>query len=250
MEHNEEFYEEVDLFAENSEEDFLKNLPALNKKKNEFFIKIYWEEEDKIYVAVRELYWHEMLEAETQAFRMKSEEEMYLSGEHERREILKKAILWIAVVPSCEFVSNEDGQILSNLNFDVVEAIWSEYQTYVFLGATEAAALYNAAIKYYNGDSQTNSPVPPMVLEVDIMLKFGGMSRKELKKVTATEMEKMQTIFMARSEALGLGVRRQNQFMNYNRKSEEEDIDQTMMDTLPPSAKEMTGQFLSGFGDR
>jgi len=76
------------------------------------------------------------------------------------------------------------------------------------------------------------------------------MSRKELKKVTATEMEKMQTIFMARSEALGLGVRRQNQFMNYNRKSEEEDIDQTMMDTLPPSAKEMTGQFLSGFGDR
>jgi hypothetical protein len=38
--------------------------------------------------------------------------------------------------------------------------------------------------------------------------------------------------------------------MNYNRKSEEEDIDQTMMDTLPPSAKEMTGQFLSGFGDR
>ena len=104
MEHNEEFYEEVDLFAENSEEDFLKNLPALNKKKNEFFIKIDWEEEDKIYVAVRELYWHEMLEAETQAFRMKSEEEMYLSGEHERREILKKAILWIAVVPSCEFV--------------------------------------------------------------------------------------------------------------------------------------------------
>jgi len=228
----------------------LKSLPALNKKKNEFLIKIDWEEEDKIYVAVRELYWHEMLEAETQAFRMKSEEEMYLSGEHERREILKKAILWIAVIPSCEFVNNDDGQILSNLNFDVVEAIWSEYQTYVFLGATEAAALYNAAVKYYNGDSQTNSPVPPMVLEVDIMLKFGGLSRKELRKITATEMEKMQTIFMARSEALGLGVRRQNQFMNYDRKTDEDEIDQSMMDTLPPSAKEMTGQFLSGFGDR
>ena len=249
MEITEEFFEEEDLFAENSEEDFLKSLPSLRKKKNEFLIKIDWEDEDEIYVAVRELYWHEMLEAETQAFRMKTEEEMYLSGEHERREILKKAILWIAVVPSCEFMSNEDGQILSKLNFDVVEAIWSEYQTYVFLGATEAAALYNAAVKYYNGDSQTNSPVPPMILEVDIMLKFGGMSRKELRKITATEMEKMQTIFMARSEALGLGTRRQIQFMNNDRMGEEE-IDQSMLDTLPPSAKEMAGQFLSGFGDR
>lgn len=256
MENNEEFYEEeIDLFAEeseeSSEEDFLKNLPPLRTKKNEFLIKIDWEEEDKIYIAVRELFWHEMLDAETQAFRMRSEEEMYLSGEHERREILKKAILWIAVIPSCEFMSNEDGQILTKLNFDVVEAIWSEYQTYVFLGATEAAALYNSAVKYYNGDSQTNSPVPPMILEVDIMLKFGGMSRKELRKITATEMEKMQTIFMARSEALGLGTRRQTQFLNYDRRSaEEEEIDQSVLDTLPPSAKEMTGQYLSGFGDR
>jgi hypothetical protein len=38
--------------------------------------------------------------------------------------------------------------------------------------------------------------------------------------------------------------------MNYDRKTDEDEIDQSMMDTLPPSAKEMTGQFLSGFGDR
>ncbi len=45
MEINDEFYEEeIDLFAEeseeSSEEDFLKNLPPLRKKKNEFLIKI------------------------------------------------------------------------------------------------------------------------------------------------------------------------------------------------------------------
>lgn len=249
-EENELYYEDEDLFQENSEEDFLKNLPVLKKKKNEFLIKISWEEDHTIYVAVRELYWHEMLEAESQAFRIKTEDEMYLSGEHERREILKKAILWIAVVPSCEFMSNADGQILTKLNFDVVEAIWSDYQTYVFLGATEAAALYNAAVKYYNGDSQTNSPVPPIILEVDLMLKFGGMSRKELRKITATEMEKMQTIFMARSEALGLGTRRQSQFINYPQNPNEDELDNSIIDTLPPGAREMTGQFLGGWGDR
>jgi hypothetical protein len=248
-EDNEHYYEEVDLFAEVDVDQFLKDLPPLKIKKNEFLLKIDWEDEETIYVGVRELLWHEMLQAETLAFRIKTEDEMYLAGEHERREILKKAILWIAVVPSCEFMSNDDETILSKLNFDVVEAIWSQYQTYVFLGATEAAALYNAAIKYYTGDSQTNSPVPPMVLEVDMMLKFGGLTRKELKKITATEMERMQTIFMARAEALGLGVRRQN---NYPRGPEifndspGMEFDNEMLSTMPPGAREAMGQFLGG----
>jgi hypothetical protein len=251
QENNEEtYFEEVDLFSEIDVDQFLIDLPKLKKKKNQFLIKIDWEEDETIYVGVRELLWHEMLQAETLAFRIKTEDEMYLAGEHERREILKKAILWVATIPSCEIMHNESGQILSHLNFDVVEAIWSQYQTYIFLGATEAAALYNAAVKYYTGDSQTNSPVPPMVLEVDLMLKFGGFSRKELRKITATEMERMQTIFMARAEALGLGVRKQT---NYSRGPElindglgGMQLNEEMLDTMPPGAREMAGQFLGG----
>jgi hypothetical protein len=246
MENEEPEYEEIteDLFASYDPVEFLNNLPKLKKKKNEFLIKLDWENDETIYVAVRELYWHEMLEAETQAFRIKSEEEMYLAGEHERREILKKAIKWIAVIPSCEFLENENGQILSYLNFDVVENVWSQYQTYVFVGATEAASLYNAAVRYYNGDSQTNSPVPPTILEIDVMLKFGGMTRKELKKITATEMEKMQIVFMARAEALGLGVKRQVQNVHIESPNDSE-IDQSVYNTMPPSAKEAMGQFLT-----
>jgi hypothetical protein len=246
QENNDSEYEIIDLFAEVDVDQFIKELPQLKEKKNEFLIKIDWEDDETIYVGVRELYWHEMLQAETLAFRRKTEEDMYLAGEHERREILKQAILWIATVPSCEFMSN-DGSILSQLNFDVVEAIWSQYQTYVFLGATEAGALYNAAVKYYTGDSQTNSPVPPMVLEVDMMLKFGGLSRKELRKLTATEMERMQTIFMARAEALGLGVRRQQVNLPRERDGSEEigmSFDASMLNTMPPATKEAMGQFL------
>lgn len=238
------YYEEIDLFEEADVDSFINNLPKLKKKKNQFLIKINWEDDEIVYVGIRELFWHEMLQAETLAFRIKSEDEMYLAGEHERREILKKAILWVAVVPTCEFMENKNEDILSKLNFDIVEAIWSQYQTYVFLGATEAAALYNSAVKYYLGDSQTNSPVPPMVLEVDLMLKFGGMSRKELKKITATEMERMQTIFMARAEALGLGTRRQVNYSMPPQNSNTSGLDSDYLDTLPPDVKNTMGQFL------
>ena len=231
-----------------SDDQWLDSLPKLNKENNEFILEVEWEDLT-IYAALRELYWHEMMDIEAYSFRKLNEEDFYLAGENQRREILKKALIWVAVLPNQEFDSNEDGAILRRIKFEVMEAIWEEYQPKIFLGATEAAALYNAAIKYFNGEAQTSSPVPSIIVEVDMMLKFGGLTRSELKKVTTTEMEKMQTIFMARSEALGLGTRRQIQFMNNDRMGEEE-IDQSMLDTLPPSAKEMAGQFLSGFGDR
>lgn len=188
-------------------EEWLDKLPKVKKKKNEFLIKIDWENESEIYVCLREPYWHEVVDAEAQAFRFKDIENYYLSGEAERKAILSKTVKWVAVTPSCEFISNETGDILKKLNFDFVEAIWAELQPRIYLGATEAAALYNAATKYFNGEAQVSSPVPSIIIETDMMLKFGGMSRKELKKLTSVEMEKMQTVFMARSESLGFGKR-------------------------------------------
>lgn len=219
-------------------EEFLLTLPKLKKKKNEFLIKIDWDDDQAVYFGVRELFWHEMLQAETLAFRYKNEQEMYLAGEHERREILRKAILWVAVTPSCEIVLNKNEQILSELNFDIVEALWDQYQKHIYIGATEASALYNAAINYYNGNSQTDSPVPPIILEIDMLLKFGGMTRKELKKVTTTEMERIQTILMARSEALGWGNRTKiAQIKDNNVTDGESMIFGQVKDTLPPDAR-------------
>lgn len=150
-------------------------------------------------------------------------------------------------MPDREFETNEDGQILSKLKFEIVEYIWEQYQPKVFLGATEAAALYNAAAKYFNGEAQANSPVPAIIVEVDMMLKFGGLSRAELKEISTTEMERMQTVFMARAEAIGLGVRNSRRPAPQMEETDAEDLSE-WESTLPPGAKESFNQhFMNGF---
>ena len=133
----------------------------------------------------------------------------------------------------------------SKLKFEIVEYIWEQYQPKVFLGATEAAALYNAAAKYFNGEAQANSPVPSIIVEVDMMLKFGGLSRAELREISTTEMERMQTVFMARSEALGLGTRRTRVSSPIPEETDAVDM-KDWMSTIPPHATESNG-FLTGF---
>jgi hypothetical protein len=229
-----------------SDEDWLKSLPQPDSDKNEFIVEVEWEDLT-IYANLRELYWHEMMDIEAFSFRKKDEEEYYLAGENERREILRKALQWVAVVPNQEFDSNEDRMLLKRIKFEVVEAIWEEYQPRIYLGATEASALYNASVKYFNGEAQTSSPVPSIIVEVDMMLKFGGLNRSELRKITTTEMERMQIVFMARSEALGLGPRRTRVSSPRPEETDAEDM-QDWASTLPPHANENNPGFLTGFG--
>lgn len=233
-----------DIEEEMTDEEWLKTLPQLNKENNEFIVEVEWEDLT-IYAALRELYWHEMMDIEAYSFRKKDEEEFYLAGENERREILKKALVWVAVVPNQEFDTNEDRMLLKRIKFEVMEAIWEEYQPRIYLGATEAAALYNASIKYFNGEAQTSSPVPSIIVEVDMMLKFGGLSRSELKNITTTEMERMQTVFMARSEALGLGTRRTRVSSPTPEETDAVDM-KDWLSTIPPHAGDSNG-FLTGF---
>jgi hypothetical protein len=220
-----------DIEDEISDEEWLKTLPELNKENNEFIVEVEWED-STIYAALRELYWHEMMDIEAYSFRKKDEEEFYLAGENERREILKKALIWVAVVPNQEFDTNEDRMLLKRIKFEVMEAIWEEYQPRIYLGATEAAALYNAS-------------VPSIIVEVDMMLKFGGLTRSELKKITTTEMERMQTVFMARSEALGLGARRTRVSSPVPEETDAVDM-KDWLSTIPPHAGDSNG-FLTGF---
>ena len=226
---------------------WLEALPALNKHNHEFIIKLDLDDEVTIFVGARELFWHEMMNIEAYSFRKGIDETVYLAGEQERREILRKAVLWVATLPDREFETNEDGQILSKLKFEIVEYIWEQYQPKVFLGATEAAALYNAAAKYFNGEAQANSPVPSIIVEVDMMLKFGGLSRAELREISTTEMERMQTVFMARAEAIGLGVRNTRKPMPQADETNAEDLSE-WESTMPPGAREgFNSHFMNGF---
>jgi hypothetical protein len=226
---------------------WLETLPVLNKDNHEFIIKLDLDDEVTIFVGARELFWHEMMNIEAYSFRKGIDESVYLAGEQERREILRKAVLWVATLPDREFETNEDGQILSKLKFEIVEYIWEQYQPKVCLGATEAAALYHASAKYFNGEAQANSPVPSIVVEVDMMLKFGGLSRAELREISTTEMERMQTVFMARAEAIGLGVRNTRKPMPQANETNAEDLSE-WESTMPPGVREgFNSHFMNGF---
>jgi len=223
--------------------DFINSLPKIKKKKHQFLLNFEFENLN-IYSCVRELYWHEALDIETQSLRRTEDDIVYLSGEYERREILKKAIVWIATIPDCTLDIN-DGNILKTLKYEVVEQLWSLYYPNVTLAAEEALALYSAAKHYFQGNSN-NQAVPSLIVEIDMMIKFGGLNRKELKYISISEMERMQTIFMARAEALGLNNVINNNINNISQNTT--NIDE-YKDLLPPHVKNNLNdkQFLNKF---
>lgn len=184
------------------EQSWKSTLPVVKPKKNQFILDFDWNN-THIYVCVRELFWHETMDIEAQSFRTIDDGSMYLAGEFERRETLSRALVWITEQDG-DVKTNEDGTLLTKLQHEVIENLWDLYQPHVIVGAQEAAELYNAASKYFSGAAQSGHPTPSLIIEVDMMIKFGGMNRKELRKVPTSEMERMQIIFMARSEVLGL----------------------------------------------
>ena len=107
-------------------------------------------------------------------------------------------------MPQCRIEYNTDGMILTRVHQNVIEMLWNVYHPMVELGADEAAALYQAAVSYFRGEAVRGQPVPPIIVEVDMMLSFGGMTREERRSITYSDMERMQLIRSARADALGL----------------------------------------------
>ena len=60
-----------------TDDQWLESLPKLNKNNYEFIIKIDLEE-TFIFVGVRELYWHEMMNIEAYSFRKGVDDTVYL----------------------------------------------------------------------------------------------------------------------------------------------------------------------------
>lgn len=181
---------------------WIELLPKPKKKKNEFLIVCEYNE-DYLVACMRELTWYEAVEIDCYAFREGSSGKTFYAGEYVRREKLSRATRWIAEYPSNKFLENRDGEILSNISVEVGEILWREYfdQTNIF--SDESAAIYASAVKYFREESQVSFPVYPLIAEVDMTLKFSRWTRKELKKLTESEMSKIKLILLARQHALG-----------------------------------------------
>lgn len=236
MTHEEAVGHMLNMFGQQQEDaQFMKQqeekdqLPQVDKDQYIFKVKI---NEDIAIFCCRDLTWVEALDIESNAFKV-DEEELYFSGEFERREILKKAIVWVYDLNAEKVLKNENGEIITKISQPFVDELWVQYFKYIGLDAKEANIIYNSALKYFKGESQNGYPVLPMIVEVDYMLKgVISMSREEFKKMTNNELEKLQLIMTARADAFGLAA--QQQVVTEKKENMDNNFDDELMATLPP----------------
>ncbi len=218
--------EDAQIINQQEEKD---DLPQIDKDQYIFKVKL---GEDIAIFCCRDLTWSEALDIEAKAFKV-DEDDLYFSGEYERREILKKAIIWVYDLNNEKLLKNENGEIITKLTQPFVDELWVQYFKYIGLDAKEANIVYNSALKYFKGESQNGYPVLPMIVEVDYMLKgVISMSREEFKKLTNNELEKLQLIMTARADAFGLAA--QQQVVTEKKENMDNNFDEELMATLPP----------------
>ncbi len=204
-------------------------LPQIDKDQYIFKVKL---QNDIAIFCCRDLTWSEALDIESKAFKV-DEDDLYFSGEYERREILKKAIVWVYDFNNEKLLKNENGEIITKLTQPFVDELWVQYFKYIGLDAKEANIIYNSALKYFKGESQNGYPVLPLIVEVDYMLKgVISMSREEFKKMSNNDLEKLQLIMTARADAFGLAA--QQQVVTEKVEKMDDNFDEELMATLPP----------------
>ncbi len=125
-------------------------MPQIEKDQYIFKVKI---GDNLAIFCVRDLKWHESLSIEAKSYRVE-ESDLYFSGEYQRREILKKAIVWVYDLVNEKLKINDD-TILNQLNQDYVDELWAQYFKYTNIDAKEANLIYTSALKYFKGEAKT-----------------------------------------------------------------------------------------------
>lgn len=236
MTHDEALSHMMNMFGQQQEDAQIMSsqvekdeLPQIDKDQYIFKVKL---EDDIAIFCCRDLTWSEALDIESKAFKV-DEDDIYFSGEYERREILKKAIIWVYDLNNEKLLKNENGEIITKLTQPFVDELWVKYFKYIGMDAKEANIVYNSALKYFKGESQNGYPVLPMIVEVDYMLKgVISMSRDEFRKLSNNELEKLQLIMTARADAFGLAA--QQQVVTEKKENMNDNFDDELLATLPP----------------
>ena len=174
------------------------NLPPLQE--GQFLLKVPAANSYALF-CMRELCWPEAQDIEVQAFRYTDQNDMYFVEEFERRETLKKALVWVCEQDKIVF-NDCTGSLLGKIHSDIINALWDKYKEATTLYAHEASALYNAAYHYFTGDVQTEHPVPSIVIDVDFFLKGVQWTRSEFRRFSASDLERIQMVLAGRSDAL------------------------------------------------
>ena len=157
---------------------------------------------DNVKFLIKEITWKEGLLIDAKSFR-KKDNVVYQNTEFEKREILNIAIL--------SAYNSEDGvtffpeynkSLIDFLDHTIVEKLWVQYQNYLYLSADEANFYYISAKKYFNPNDTETYPVPPIIVEIDYMLRgLVSFGRDEFSKLSMKEFETMQLILATKNES-------------------------------------------------
>lgn len=164
--------------------------------------KIHLINVDSVKFIVREITWKEGLLIDAKSFR-KKDNVVYQNSEFEKREILNLAILRAFDVDSeIDYVPEFENSLIHKLDYTIVEKLWVEYQNYLYLNADEANFYYIAAKKYFNPNNTETYPVPPLIVEIDYMIRgLVSMSKDEFSNLSMKEFETIQLILATKNEA-------------------------------------------------
>lgn len=150
---------------------------------------------------VREITWKEGLLIDAKSFR-KKDNIVYQNSEYEKREILKLAILRAYDTQTdTDFIPDFESSLLNKIDYVTIEKLWLDYQQYLYLSADEANFYYISAKKYFNPNHTETFPVPPLLVEIDYMIRgLVSMSKDEFSNVSMKEFETIQLILATKNE--------------------------------------------------
>jgi len=157
---------------------------------------------DNVKFIIREITWKEGLLIDAKSFR-KKDNIVYQNSEFEKREILNLAILRAYdTSENKDYIPEFESNLLSTLDHTIVEKLWIEYQNYLYLNADEASFYYTATKKYFNPNDTEIFPVPPLVVEIDYMIRgLVTMSKDEFSNLSMKEFETIQLIIATKNES-------------------------------------------------
>lgn len=160
----------------------------------EFLLRIQFENETYL-CCMREPTWREAAAIEMYAFRKATDGREYFAGEYERRELLKKSLIWIAEM-GAKTVHKPN---IAQLSYDFVAQLWEHASKVFFVQFGEAQALYASAKSFFAGE--LGCPVHPVILDVDgIIKRVFAFNATEWRAVKMSEYERYQIVWMAYSE--------------------------------------------------
>ncbi len=164
--------------------------------------KVHLIEISHVNFVIREITWKEGLLIDAKSFR-KKDNVVYQNTEFEKREILSISILAAFDKEENIFhLPSINKPLIDVIDHTIIERLWVDYQKYLYLSADEANFYYIAAKKYFNPNDNETYPVPPIIVEIDYMLRgLVSFGRDEFSNLSMKEFETMQLILATKNES-------------------------------------------------